>query len=116
MDTPLSNTAVATPAPAPAPVAPAAAAPTPAPYTPPPSSGGNGIMQTIKSLNWVEMGFGILGALGLYYTIYYYKYSASLQKTAFNEMQNKVDELNIKVSDISSSMESKKDPVSSQLF
>lgn len=111
MDTPLSNTAVATPTPAP--VTPAAAAPTPAP--PPPSSGGNGIMQTIKSLNWVEMGFGILGALGLYYTIYYYKYSASLQKTAFNEMQNKVDELNIKVSDISSSMESKKDPVASQL-
>jgi hypothetical protein len=90
----LTSTAPATapaPASAPAPApAPAPAMPlTAAPMTAAPSTGfsGQGFKDFMKSINWVEIGFGVLGTAVLYYTIF--------------------DDLTMKVSDLSSVVNSK---------
>jgi len=105
-------------APATAPVAAApvvAAAPQVAPQMPQnQNSGGGGIMDVLKNLNWLEVGFGILGTAALYYTIYYYKYNITLSNTFRNEMQNKLDEVTIKMQDISSVLDSKNNTASQQ--
>jgi peptidoglycan hydrolase CwlO-like protein len=68
------------------------------------SGSGSSIVQTLKNLNWVEVGFGILGAAALYYAIYYYKYSIKTAKTFETDFQNKIDDINIKIADVSSSI------------
>ena len=102
----MENTA-ATPAapaaaPTPAPVAPA----TPAPNTMADggSTGGGSVMETLKGLNWMEVGFGILGSATLYYAIYYYRYNINQRKQFEKDFQNKIDELNIKIADVTSVM------------
>jgi hypothetical protein len=111
MDTPVLDPSA--PAAAPAPVAPvpapapvAAAAPAPAPM---PSSDSNStdIKGILKGLNWVEIGFGILGTTALFYTIYYFKYNINMNKSFKVDMQNKIDDLTIKVSDLSSAVNGK---------
>jgi hypothetical protein len=93
-DTPMVNPA---PAAAPAPVvAPAA---TPAPSINESSSNGS-LMDTIKSFNIIEVTFGILGAAALYYTIYYYKYNMTNGDKTRNEMQNRIDALEIKLAEL----------------
>jgi hypothetical protein len=94
---------------APAAAAPAAAAPAPAPAepaSPPASSRGGGSMGSIKevfqSLNWNEVIFGVLGTAALYYTIYYYRYNITTGKSLNTEIQNKIDDLAIKVADLQS--------------
>ena len=104
--------AVAPAAPVPA-AAPMAAAPV-APQMPQSSGSGGGIMDVLKNLNWLEVGFGILGTAALYYTIYYYKYNITLSNTFRNEMQNKLDEVTIKMQDISSVLDSKNNNTASQ--
>jgi len=96
--------------------APVVAAPQVAPAAPqmPQNSGGSGIMDVLKNLNWLEVGFGILGTAALYYTIYYYKYNITLSNTFRNEMQNKLDEVTIKMQDISSVLDSKNNNTASQ--
>jgi hypothetical protein len=88
--------AAAAPAPAPAPAAPASA----------PASSGGGSMDSIKdafqSLNWNEVIFGVLGTAALYYTIYYYRYNITTGKALNTEIQNKIDDLSIKVADLQS--------------
>lgn len=85
-------------APAPAPAAPAAA-PTPAP-----AASGGGSMSSIKeafaSLNWIEVGLGALGVAALFKTMDYYNYMQKVQKTAKTELENKIDDLAIKVADL----------------
>jgi hypothetical protein len=86
-------------APAPAPAAPApAAAPTPAPAS------GGGSMSSIKeafaSLNWIEVGLGALGVAALFKTMDYYNYMQNVQKSARTELENKIDDLSIKVADL----------------
>jgi hypothetical protein len=87
--------------------------PTPAPETPAPvtpaapvavteSKSEGGVVSILKNLNWIEVGFGILGSAALYYAIYYYRYNINAQKSFQSEMQNKIDELNIKIADINS--------------
>jgi hypothetical protein len=68
------------------------------------SGGGSSIVQTLKNLNWVEVGFGILGAAALYYAIYYYKYSIKSAKAFETDFQNKIDDVNIRIADVSSSI------------
>jgi len=98
---------VATPTP---PIAPAPIAPAPVVMpTPPQQDGGGGsVMDVIKSLNWVEVGFGILGTAALFYAIYYYKYSITSAKLVETRMQNQLDEINIKIADFQSVLEAKK--------
>ena len=96
--TPMVNPA---PAVAPAPVAAQVAAPA---ASPEPSfnesSSDNSLMSVIKSFNIIEVTFGILGAAALYYTIYYYKYNMTNGDKTRNEMQNRIDALEIKLAEL----------------
>jgi hypothetical protein len=102
----IDTSVASTPTPAPAPVAIAPVTPVVAPTPTDTQSSGSGsaIIQTLKNLNWVEVGFGILGAAALYYAIYYYKYSIKTAKTFETDFQNKIDDINIKIADVSSSI------------
>lgn len=86
---------------APAPVAATVAAPE---VQAPQSSN---LMSTLKNLNWVEVSFGILGSAALYFTIYYYRHNLNAQTAFKTDMQNKIDELQIKLSDVSSVLDNK---------
>ena len=100
--TPVNAAPAAAPAPAPAP-APAAA---PAqPMMQQPTTGGSKIGDIFKRMNMIEVGFGILGATALYFTIYYYRYHMTMSKSLAVDLQNKVDDLEIKVSDLQSAMD-----------
>ena len=104
--TPVAPVVAATPAPA----------ATPAVAVPPTDGSGGKIMDVLKSFNWIEIGFGILGATALFYTIYYYKYNINTTSVFKNEIKNKVDELNIKLADMQSSLESKNTQQQPQVF
>lgn len=96
--TPMVNPAPAVaPAPVAAPVAAPAASPEPSFNE---SSSDNSLMSVIKSLNIIEVTFGILGAAALYYTIYYYKYNMTNGDKTRNEMQNRIDALEIKLAEL----------------
>ena len=94
----MASAGAATPAPAPA----------PAPVTvqtvqassPVSSYSSGGIIDKLKQLNWVEVGFGVLGSAALYYTIYYYKYNMMMKKTTISELMNRMDDLEIRLSDM----------------
>jgi len=96
-------------APAAAPAPTAAAAPAPTPEQAPSaaaassSSGGMGsIKEVFQSINWNEVLFGILGTAALYYTIYYFRYNITAGKALNTEIQNKIDDLSIKIADLQS--------------
>jgi hypothetical protein len=95
---------VATPipvAPVPAPMStPPSVNTNPAPATTPASSGS--FQDSFKKAvsNPVQIGFGILGALALYYAIYYYRYNNQMQKIFVKNIENKMDELDMKYSDL----------------
>jgi prefoldin subunit 5 len=90
-------------APVPQVTAPVTTTPTVAPTT-----SGSNILQTMKNLNWVEIGFGVIGAAALYYAIYYYRYSVKNNKAFQTDFQNKIDDINIKMADVSSAMQEMK--------
>ena len=108
----------ATVAPAPAAAAPApAAAPPAAPAAAPQSSGmGSSIKEAISTMNWTEVIFGVLGSAALFYTIYYYKYNLTMNKTFKAEMQNKIDDLTIKLSDMQSASQRDVVPMNQEGF
>jgi hypothetical protein len=93
-----------TPAPA---AEPAPAAPTPAAAPMPTSSSSESVPDILKSLNWTEVLFGVLGSAALFYTIYYFRYNMNAGQAFQNQIQNKIDDLNIKIADINSVMASK---------
>lgn len=106
MDGLTSTTVNPAPAAAPAPApAPAPAVSAPAPMMAQPTSGGGKIGDIFKRMNMIEVGFGVLGAAALYFTIYYYRYHMTMSKSLSTELANKVDELDIKVSDVQSALE-----------
>jgi hypothetical protein len=104
IETPVASPAPVASAPAaPAPVAEVAPAAPVAPVTAPVTAPqGQSVTEILKGLNWVEIGFGVLGSAALFYMIYYYRYNINTNKTLVSDMQNKIDELTIKVSDLSS--------------
>lgn len=105
------------PAPAAAPVAAPAPTPTPAPTTTMPSSSGGGkIVDIFKRMNMLEIGFGVLGAAALFSAIYYYRYSMTMSKTLSSDLSNKIDELEIKVSDVQSALERDRTSTNGQVF
>ena len=91
-------TTTPTPSPAPAPT------PAPAPVVATPNvqmaDGGNIVTETssgVKSffndLNWMEVGFSILGVSALVYVIYYYRFKLQQDKLINNELQRQIDEI-----------------------
>lgn len=52
------------------------------------SSGGSNFF---KELDWVEVGFGALGALALYFVIYYYKNKVVFEKMEKSAIQKQLD-------------------------
>ena len=98
----ITTTAVATPTPATAP------SPTPTP-SPAPMVQSAPIMQEggdissgdtksfFKSLNWLEVGFSVLGVAGLAFVIYYYRFKLKQDKMVNNELQRQIDEIKMNV-------------------
>ena len=86
--------AVATPTPTPMPTPEVA---TPQPMTmenggaTPSSSNSGGSF--FSSLNWLEVGFSVLGVAALSYVIYYYRFKLKQDKLINNELQRQIDEL-----------------------
>ena len=114
METAITDTVTTAPSIAPPPVA---QAPVVQMAAPEPDNSGNGsVMDAIKSLNWIEVGFGILGTAALFYAIYYYKYSITSAKLVETKMQNQLDEINIKLADFQSVLEAKKTTTNSLGF
>jgi hypothetical protein len=97
MGTPPISTPPSTPPPTPMPQA-----PTTQMGTGDEGSGDDTLMGTLKSFNWIEIGFGILGTAALLAIIQYYRYSLNQQKAFQLEVQNKIDDLEIKYSDLKS--------------
>ena len=110
--------AAPTPTPAPAPAPASAPAPAPAPAMPAESSSSEGgsIKDIVKDLNPTEIIFGILGAWALFSVIYYYRYNTTMNKAFKNEIENKIDDLNIKLGDITSVIERDKIASPTQSF
>lgn len=98
ISTPMPTSAVATPMPTPTPTP----TPTPQPMVvnndaPMMADGGStsegGTKGFLKSLNWIEVGFGILGVAALTYVIYYYRFKVQQDKLINNELQRQIDEI-----------------------
>ena len=116
----MENTAAATTTSAPTSTPTPAPTPAPAPQVqsaPPVStmaeggttSSGGGIKEIVKNLNWVEVGFGVLGAAALFYAIYYFRYNINNQKSFVKTLESKVDDLTIRLSDVSSALTKKEE-------
>lgn len=73
------------------------AQPMPATSAPAKENTTNGFNDFIKSINWLEAGFAILGAIGLYYTIYYYRYKLKDDRVANSDTQRQIDEIKMNV-------------------
>ena len=58
-----------------------------------PSGGGNSGGSFFSSLNWLEIGFSVLGVAALSYVIYYYRFKLKQDKLINNELQRQIDEL-----------------------
>jgi hypothetical protein len=94
------STALAAPIATPAAPVTATSAPT---YTAPTTSdggGGDSFTDILKGLNWVEIGISLLGVTALVYTISYFRYNFKIVKPEMANMQNQIDDLTIKVSQL----------------
>ena len=96
----------------PAPAAEATSAAAPAAEATPaaaqmPSSSSESVPDVLKSLNWTEVLFGVLGSAALFYTIYYFRYNMNAGQAFQNQIQNKIDDLTIKIADVNSVLASK---------
>lgn len=108
-DTPPPMAAGATnlsaPAPVVAPVPQAAnggALPNNAPINPPmgdtsQTMASGGVVGFFKGLNWVEIGFMMLGSAALISTIYYYKVTLNRNKLINDRLQKQIDEVKMNV-------------------
>jgi hypothetical protein len=106
MDTPQAVTQAPT---QPAPMVPPQVVTTPptqsAPTTGQSSSSGS-FQDTFKKAvsNPVQLGFGILVSAALFYTIYYFRYKVQFQKVFVANVENKIDELDMKYADVLSKL------------
>lgn len=95
----------ATPATPPAAAAPAPVAPAPVEQTPAPitmetggaTSSGEGFF---SKLNYIEVGFSILGLSALAFVVYYYRYKLKQDKMINSQMQKQIDEITANVKSI----------------
>lgn len=97
---PIATTPVATPTPQVV-ATPPTPTPTPTPTTPIMADGGTtsegGVKGFFKQLNWIEVGFSILGVAALSYVIYYYRFKLKQDKMINNELQRQIDEIKMNV-------------------
>lgn len=56
-----------------------------------------GVVGFFKSLNWVEVGFMILGSAALISTMYYYKVQLNRNKLINERLQKQIDEVKMNV-------------------
>lgn len=103
--------APAIPAPAPVAVAPAPIAAAPMPSS---DGGGSNFMETVKGLNWLEVGAGMLGAVTMYFAIFYFRNKVFIDRAIFNEQNNKIDVLTNRLTDLEAANEKAKKPTVSQ--
>jgi hypothetical protein len=61
---------------------------------------GGGIKSFFDSLNWMEVGFAILGVASLSYVIYYYRFKLQQDKMINNELQRQIDEIKMNVQSV----------------
>jgi len=54
---------------------------------------GGSISDFFKNINWLEVGFMMLGSAALIYTIYYYRVEMNKNKLANNRTAKQIDEL-----------------------
>jgi hypothetical protein len=103
--TPTPTTAPAS-APAPAPATAPAPTPTPTPQVvensmPIMAEGGETSSSSggsfFKSLNWIEIGFAILGVYAISGAIMYYRFKIKQDKMINNDLQRQIDELKMNV-------------------
>lgn len=59
--------------------------------------GNGGVVGFFKSLNWVEVGFMILGSAALISTMYYYKVQINRNKLINERLQKQIDEVKMNV-------------------
>jgi hypothetical protein len=62
--------------------------------------GGNNFF---KELDWVEVGVGALGALALYFVIYYYKNKVVFEKIEKSQIQKQLDLIKNELEELKSS-------------
>ena len=113
------ETAVSAPTPvppAPAPASAPASAPAPSPMPTESGSSSTSFKDVLKEINPTELIFGILGVTALFSVIYYYRYNTTMNKAFKNELENKIDDLNIKLGDVTSVLERDKVGQSQQQF
>ena len=79
---------------------PIAASPTAIATAPQVTETGGGGGGFFSSLDWVEVGFGILGATALYFVIYYYKNKTVFEKTEKSQLQQQIDSLKTQLKDL----------------
>ena len=105
MDTTINSTTSTTAVPSATPVA-NPVVQQPSPPTPPPSvpvmeSGGStatgGLRGFFNGINWIEVGFMILGSVALYYTIQYYRDKLKQDRQVRDEHQRQIDEIKMNV-------------------
>jgi len=77
-------------------------------------SSDSSLTDMFKSLNFVEIGFGVLGVFALFQVSNYYRYNLNVTKKSTTEIQNKIDDLSIKLSDIKSKFEDSQQQQQSQ--
>lgn len=61
-----------------------------------------GVVDTLKNLNWIQVGYGILISYATFLGIYYFRYNIKMTKSFVSNVENKIDELDIKYADLSS--------------
>lgn len=57
------------------------------------SETSSGVKGFFNDLNWMEVGFSILGVSALVYVIYYYRFKLQQDKLINNELQRQIDEI-----------------------
>lgn len=74
----------------------------------PPMYQQGGIVAALKSINWVEFGFLVLGTIAIMQIGYYYRYKLIKDKADNKAMQKQIDELENKIAGLKSNQPTKK--------
>lgn len=65
-----------------------------------PSSSGNSTLSFLKEINWFEVSFMFLGALGMFSVISYYRFKRKEERVAFYDVQRQIDKLNQQIGNL----------------
>ena len=111
MDTPAAVAAAPVQAPAmtPPPQVMTTPAPAPAVNGVPATTGNVSFQDSLKKAvsNPVQLAFGVLTTAALFYAIYYFQYNIRFSKTFVKNVENKIDDLDMKYADVLSKLNDK---------